>query len=67
MKRFIQWFVSGARGTIAEFFGQALGLLILLFGLAAWAYFDSIYAALPVLFVGVLLLAVIYRVGGGGR
>jgi hypothetical protein len=67
MSRFIPWLVRGVRTTAAEFFGQALGLLILLCAVAAWAYFESLYAVIAVAIAGSLILAGVYRAAEGKK
>lgn len=67
MNRGMSWLVNSARTTVAEFLGHMLGLIVLLSALGAWTYFGSIYAALPVMLVGVLLIALVYRVVDSGR
>ncbi|HEY9100257.1 MAG TPA: hypothetical protein VIN38_15425 [Thiobacillus sp.] len=43
------------RYWLAEFFGQIVAGIILFAAFVAWAFFSSIYAAIPVLIIGIVL------------
>jgi len=43
------------RYWLAEFFGQIEAAVILFSAFVTWAYFSSIYAAIPVLIIGFVL------------
>ena len=55
MNRFVKWLMAGIRYLLAEFFAQIVAAVILFAAFVAWAYFSSIYAAIPVLIVGIML------------
>ena len=62
MNQFMNWFINGARFLLAEFFGQIIAGVILFAAFVAWVYFSSIYAAIPVLIVGILLWGIVGKV-----
>lgn len=57
MNRFVKWLMDGIRFLLAEFFAQIVAAVILFAAFVAWAYFSSIYAAIPVVIAGIVLWA----------
>lgn len=55
MMRFLKWLFACIRSFLADVFGQIWALPVFIAAGLAWHYFSSIYAAIPVLVVGVVI------------
>ena len=55
MNRFMKWLKGGVSFLLEEVLGQIWMLVIFFAGFVAWAYFSSIYAAIPVIVIGITL------------
>lgn len=55
MNRFMKWLKGGVSFLLEEVLGQIWMFVIFFAGFVAWAYFSSIYAAIPVIVIGITL------------
>lgn len=60
MKPFIKSLIRSTRSALADMLGQVLALLMFVVAGLAWLYFSTIYAAIPVIIVGLLVGGYIY-------
>lgn len=60
MKSLIKSILSGVQSIFADMLGQILALFMLVLAGLSWAYFSTIYAAIPVLVVGIAIGGYIY-------
>ncbi len=62
MKYLAKWLINSIVFITKEFIGQIIAAGILLASLVAWFYFSTIYAAFPVIIIGLLLWAFVGKV-----
>ncbi|WP_417583928.1 hypothetical protein [Nitrincola sp.] len=60
MSRFIQSLLGSARSFLADIMGQLLAVLMFIVAGLAWLYFNTVYAVIPVLIIGVLIGGYVY-------
>ena len=60
MSQFGAWLITRTRFFLAEFFVQIFAFIVFCIAGIAWLYFSTIYAAMPVIIVGIALGTYLY-------
>lgn len=67
MSGFGEWVITRTRFFLAEFFVQILAFTVFCIAGVAWLYFSTIYAAIAVTVVGVVLGTYLYGMIENGK
>ncbi len=62
MKNLAKWLINSIVFITKEFVGQIIASVILLASLVSWFYFSTIYAAFPVIIIGLLIWVFVSKV-----